>query len=105
MDLQLVPADPPTSLGLQVLEEVAGLEVAEQRGTVVITGVSRGSRAEQMGLRPGDLVVGANGRDVRSLRELNDILMRGVERSSIVLAIARGRYVYTLTFPMSGTSL
>ena len=105
MDLRLIPADPPASLGLQVLEEVAGLEIAEQRGALVITGVSRGSRAEQMGLQPGDLVVGANGREVRSVRELNDILMRGVERSSIVLAIARGRYVYTLTFPMSGTSL
>ncbi len=48
------------------------------------------------------MIVGANGAQVGSARELNDVIARGSDRSSIVLNVARGRYVYTLTFPMGG---
>jgi len=38
--------------------------------------------------------------EVRSVRELNAELMKATERSSIVLSIARDRFIYNLTFPM-----
>jgi Do/DeqQ family serine protease len=99
-DVQVTPTDPPDSLGLRVLEQVAGLRVADENRSVVIDQVLRGTRAEQIGLESGDVIVGINGTEVSSVRALNDELIRGAERSSIVLSVARGRYVYNLTFPM-----
>jgi S1-C subfamily serine protease len=79
---------------------VAGLEVADERRAVVIDGIARDSRSAAIGLNTGDLIVGVNGAEVRSTQELNAEVMRGAERSSIVLSVQRGRYVYNLTFPM-----
>ncbi|MGZ8867708.1 MAG: trypsin-like peptidase domain-containing protein [Thermoanaerobaculia bacterium] len=99
-NVSLRPAEPPGSLGLTILEEIAGLRVADEGRRVVIDGVARGSRSAEVGLAPGDLIVGVNGVEVRSVRELNDELMKATERSSIVLSIARDRFIYNLTFPM-----
>ena len=94
------PVDPPGGLGLRILEEVAGLRVADERRAVVIDEVIRGSRAAEIGLASGDFIVAVNGTEIGSTRELNDQLIRGADRSSIVLSVARGRYIYNLTFPM-----
>ena len=98
--VEVRPADPPADLGLRMLREVAGLSVADEQHTVVIDDVASGTRAAEIGLRPGDLIVDVNGEPVRTTLEANTQLMRGVDRSSIVLSVARGRYVYSLTFPM-----
>jgi Do/DeqQ family serine protease len=94
------PADPPGDLGLRMLWEVAGLRVSDARG-VVITEVGSGSRGARIGLAPGDAIVGVNGNPVASLDQLNDELKKSAERSSVVLDVARGRYIYSLTFPMA----
>jgi len=99
-DLPVTPVDPPGGLGLRILEEVAGLRVADEKRSVVIDEVLNGTRAANIGLAPGDVIVGVNGTEVTSTRALNTEVMRGAERSSIVLSVARGRYVYNLTFPM-----
>ena len=93
------PVDPPRDLGLRILWEIAGLHVANSRG-VTIEEVASGSRSANIGLQPGDSIVGVNGNEVRSLNDLNAALRNSSERSSIVLDIARGRFVYSLTFPM-----
>ena len=98
--LQLRPSEAPAGLGLRILEEVAGLRVADQARSVVIDEVVRGSRAAEIGLAAGDVIVGVNGAEVRATKDLNDQLIRSAERSSIVLSVARDRYVYNLTFPM-----
>jgi serine protease Do len=98
--VQVTPADPPAQLGLRILAEVAGLRVADERRSVVVDQVISGSRAAEVGLAPGDFIVGVNGVEVRSTRDLNSALIRGAERSSIVLSVARGRYIYNVTFPM-----
>ena len=93
------PVDPPRDLGLRILWEIAGLRVANSRG-VMIEEVANGSRSANVGLQPNDYIVGVNGTEVRSVDELNQALTNSSERSSIVLDIARGRYIYSLTFPM-----
>ena len=98
--VQLRPADPPESLGIRILQEVAGLSVTDESRSVVIDEVIRGSRSENVGLAAGDIIVGVNGTEVRSVRALNDELIKAAERSSIVLSVARGRFVYNLTYPM-----
>jgi serine protease Do len=98
--VQLRPAEPPGGLGLRILEDVCGLRVADERRAVVIDAVVPGSRAEQVGLAAGDLIVGVNGTEINTSVELNTQLIASAERSSIVLSVARGRYVYNVTFPM-----
>ena len=94
------PSDAPRDLGLRILWEIAGLRVIDQSGTVVIDEVSRGSRSENIGLARGDVIVGVNGTEVASVKDLNSALTQSAERSSVVLQVARGRYIYSLTFPM-----
>jgi S1-C subfamily serine protease len=76
------------------------LRVIDQSRTVVIDEVARGSRGENIGLSQGDVIVGVNGAEVTSVKDLNQALTQSAERSSIVLQVARGRYIYSLTFPM-----
>jgi serine protease Do len=98
--VQVRPSEAPSGLGLRILEEIAGLRVADESRSVVIDEVVAGSRAAQIGLAPGDVIVGVNGSEIRATRDLNDALIRAADRSSIVLSVARQRYVYNLTFPM-----
>src|SRR5437764_65444 len=95
------PAEPPADLGLRILWEIAGLRVAEARGGVVVDEVARGSRAENIGLTAGDAVVGVNGVEIGSIKDLNRELTRSADRSSIVLSVARSRFVYNMTFPLA----
>jgi serine protease Do len=99
LDVRIAPVDPPADLGLVLLRDISGLTVKEVAGTVLVSDVEQGSRAAQVGLRGGDTIVGVNGVRVESVKDLNLEVTRGADRSSIVLAVARGRYVYTLTFP------
>ncbi len=94
------PVDPPGDLGLRILWEIAGLRVANSRG-VVIDEVASRSRGANIGLERGDYIVGINGNEVRSVDQLNAALTSSAERSSIVLDVARGRFIYSLTFPMA----
>src|SRR3954452_10059467 len=94
------PVDPPNNLGLRVLSEIAGLQVENSGGNVVIADVNPGSRGASAGLQSGDVIVGVNGAEVRSTADLNNELTKAVDRSSIVLSVARGRYIYNLTFPL-----
>lgn len=98
--LTLRPADPPRDLGLRILWEIAGLRVADQSNAVVVDEVASGSRSANIGLQPGDVIVGVNGTETPSVKDLNNALTQSSERSSIVLQVARGRYIYSLTFPM-----
>jgi serine protease Do len=99
--IRVRPSEPPENLGLRILAEVSGIRVADRGDGVAVESVARGSRGESIGLQPGDYVVGVNGTEVRSTKDLNDQLRQASERSSFVLSIARDRYVYNLTFPMS----
>jgi S1-C subfamily serine protease len=99
-DIAVRPIDPPQNLGLRILDEIAGLKVVDRQRSVFIDEVTRGSRSENVGLAPGDVIVGINGTEVTSVKALNDALIQSADRSSIVLSIARDRYIYNLTFPM-----
>ncbi len=99
-DIQVTPASPPENLGLRILGEVAGVEVQQGQRGLIITEVSPRSRGARVGLRPGDEIVGVNGREVSSLPDLNGEVVKESDRPSIVLSVARGRFIYTLTFPM-----
>jgi serine protease Do len=98
--LSLTALRPPDGLGLRILNEVLGIEVEESRSRLVIRRVAAGSPAAEKGLRPGDLVLGANGQRVGALEGLGREVLRGLDRGNLLLVVQRGRYAYNLTLPL-----
>jgi serine protease Do len=100
LTVSLKAVQPPQGLGRQILESNVGLDVAESQGALVIRRVTEGSVAAGKGLRPGDVILGANGQEVSSEEDLGREVLRGLERGGLLLAVQRGRYVYNLDFPL-----
>jgi len=98
--LRLRAIHPPQGLGLQVLERSVGLTVEAVRGGLAIRRVASGSVAEERGLRPGDVILGANGQQIGSTEALGKEVLRGLDRGGLLLAVQRGRWVYNLDFPL-----
>ncbi len=99
-DVTVRATDAPRGAGLTILEEVAGIRVEDRNEAVMISSVIANTRADRIGLQPGDVIVAIDGIEVRTKQALSDAMMRSTERSSIVLSIARGRFIYNLSFPM-----
>jgi serine protease Do len=95
----LKPAAPPRGLGLRILDEQIGLSVETNRGSILVSGVAAGSAAARAGLRPGDGILGANGRELKDLDNLGEEVLRGFDRGGLPLVVQRGRYSYNLEFP------
>jgi serine protease Do len=91
---------PPQGMGLRLLENSVGLRVEVQRGRLVVAGVSRGSAADERGLEPGDVVLGANGNEVGDAEALGREVLRGFDRGGLLLVVQRGRFAYNLSFPL-----
>jgi S1-C subfamily serine protease len=87
-------------MGLKVLEETVGLSVDAVRGGLAVERVTEGSPAARRGLRPGDVILGANGQRTDSTEALGREILRGLDRGGVLLSVQRGRYVYTLDFAL-----
>jgi S1-C subfamily serine protease len=98
--MSLKAVTPPQGLGRELLERNVGLRVEEANGSLVIRRVADGSLAERKGLRPGDLILGANGQEIKKLDDLGREVLRGLDRGGLLLAVQRGRFVYNLDFPL-----
>jgi len=98
--VSLKAVTPPQGLGRELLERNVGLRVEEANGSLVIRRVADGSLAERKGLRPGDLILGANGQEIKKLDDLGREVLRGLDRGGLLLAVQRGRFVYNLDFPL-----
>jgi Lon-like protease len=73
-----------------VAERAAGLEVKIIRLGALITAVEKGSPAARAGIRPGDVVVRAQGREVRSAQDLIDAF-HGLKPGDPVTVVVKGR--------------
>ena len=51
--------------------------------------VAKGSAAEKMGIKKGDLITGVNRKSVKTMKELHEILDKA-ERGTVALRIQRG---------------
>jgi serine protease Do len=100
VQVSLRAVHPPQGLGLQILARDVGIEVSTERQTLTVSRVANGSEAERRGLRPGDVILGANGQEVHSAEDLGREVLRGVDRGGVLLAVQRGRYVYNLDFAL-----
>jgi tetratricopeptide (TPR) repeat protein len=78
-----------------------GVTLDVAAGAVTVATVAEGSCAEKAGLRPGDVIVEADGRSVKSMADLLGVLIRHKAKDKIVIAIRRknaeGTEIHKLT--------
>jgi S1-C subfamily serine protease len=98
--LELAAERPPEGLGLDLLQQALGLDLAAVRDGLAITRVLPGGAAAERGLAPGDLVLAANGRRLPDLVTLGREVLRSLDRGGLLLMVQRGRYRYNLSFPL-----
>jgi serine protease Do len=98
--LELVPEAPPETVGEDLLESAMGLMLQSSRYGVRISKIIQGSQADRIGLAAGDILLGINGRNVKSLKDVNKVLARDFEKDSAVLTVQHGYVAYNLTFEL-----
>ncbi len=91
---------PPANLGTQVLREQLGITVSPVRGGLRINVVDPRGDAADRGIETGDVLMGLNGTRVDSVDDVNRILQRDYNRTTLLMEVGRGRFAYTLTFPL-----
>ena len=82
-----------------MISELLGMDLAPgDKGGYVVRSVRRGSGAERIGIQPGDVILGINGRtleDADALRR-SALDLRGRARAQIVVQRGGGRYHVTI---------
>jgi serine protease Do len=91
---------PPADLGVRILREQLGITLSRARGGLQINVVDRNGDAADRGIESGDLLLGLNGAAARSVEDVNRILQRDFNRTTLLMEVGRGRFAYTLTFPL-----
>jgi serine protease Do len=98
--LTLQGEKPPAGLGLRVLREQLGMTVRQTRKGLQITVSDRGGLAARAGLETGDILLALNNTRVADTEDVDRVLQRDYNRSTLWMAVGRGRFEYTLTFPL-----
>ena len=91
---------PPAGIGVQILHDDIGLTLRGSSDGYRITAVQRDSLAAQAGLKPGDQLLTINGAAVRGGEDVDHVLQRDFNKGSLLMEIGRGRFSYSLTFPL-----
>ncbi len=91
---------PPAGIGTQILREEIGLSVRPSSEGLRISVVDRDSLAAQAGVKSGDVLLAVNGTAVRSVDDVDHVLQRDFNKNSLLMEVGRGRFSYSLTFPL-----
>jgi S1-C subfamily serine protease len=85
------------SLGIRVGELTSKNLLRAGIKGVEITEVTRGSQADRVGLRPGDVLLKINDRDIPNVQEFRKEFSKLTCRSHVTLQVLRGRFLYYVT--------
>ena len=91
---------PPPDLGVQILRDQVGIALSSVRGGMRINVTDRSGPAARAGIESGDLLLTMNGNRVSNVNDVNHVLQRDHSRTTLWMEVGRGRYSYTLTFPL-----
>ena len=91
---------PPKGLGTRILREDVGIALRGGSEGVRISVVDRDGSAARAGLESGDILLTLNRERVREISDVDRILQRDHHRTTLVMEVGRGRFAYTLTFPL-----
>lgn len=91
---------PPRGLGTRILREDVGIALRAGSGGLRVSIVDRDGAAARAGLESGDILLALNGERVREISDVDRILERDHHRTTLVMEVGRGRFAYTLTFPL-----
>lgn len=91
---------PPKGLGIRILREDVGIALRAGSGGLRVSIVDRDGAAARAGLESGDILLALNGERVREISDVDRILQRDHHRTTVVMEVGRGRFAYTLTFPL-----
>ena len=91
---------PPAGIGVQILREEIGIAARKSSDGYRIVSVDRDSLAAQAGLRSGDSLLSINGTAVRGPEDVDHVLQRDFNKTSLLMEVGRGRFSYSLTFPL-----
>ena len=72
----------------------------KDRKGLVIVGIKKGSRAERIGLEPGDLIRGINDLSVGTEEDFKTAVIRYRRKERITVLVQRGWTVYSVPFKM-----
>ena len=91
---------PPSDYGMRRLRAELGMTVRAGGNGLRISIVDPKGAAAKAGLESGDVLIALNGTEVRDAEEVNRVFARDQNRTTLVMEVARGRFAYTLTFPL-----
>ncbi len=92
--------EPPPGVGLRILREQLGMSVRQGQNSLVITVTERGGAAANAGLETGDTLLALNNTPVKTAEDVDRVLKRDYNRSTLGMEIGRGRFAYTLSFAL-----
>jgi serine protease Do len=99
-EITLIGQAPPAGVGMRILREQLGMTVRQGQNALVITVTERGGAAANAGLETGDSLLALNNTAVKTTEDVDRILQRDYNRSTLWLEIRRGRFSYNLSFPL-----
>jgi type II secretory pathway component PulC len=76
------------------------MTVRQTRKGLQITVSDRSGLAARAGLETGDTLLALNNTRVADTEDVDRVLQRDYNRSTLWMAVGRGRFEYTLTFPL-----
>ncbi|MCC6640676.1 MAG: trypsin-like peptidase domain-containing protein [Deltaproteobacteria bacterium] len=100
-NVKLKAAAVPESAVAELTEQLLGFQlVARGQGAFGVANVRRGSGAAQIGIQPGDLVLGINGRPLSNASALRNAVLDLRGRQQALLVVQRGPGRYHVTIPL-----
>jgi serine protease Do len=96
LTLRTFPIERADALAWQLL----GVRVRERRERVEVEAVRRGSSADQIGMRSGDIIAALGGRSITTIEEFRRKLIAHRNAQRLLISIQRGRQVYHVPMPL-----
>ncbi len=91
---------PPENIGELLLKEAVGILIEEGRRGIKIKKVLRGSQADRIGLEHGDYLIGINGFQTLKIKDINGIILKNLDKDTIVLYIQHNYENYKIVFEL-----